>query len=149
MKPSLTSYFFALVRELSGQCHSLVPALSLFSLKNIESVIDVRGPSIVEPDGTDPDCLPRIRKDSTPITVLGHPTELDKLDTLIAKRNALCKRIMEKDGIPVDDLHKVMIHRLNLASGDRFHWNHEGFEVLADAVMKSILPFLQSTPKSK
>lgn len=43
MKPSLTLYFFAVVRELSGQCHSLVPAISLLSLKSIESVNDVRG----------------------------------------------------------------------------------------------------------
>jgi hypothetical protein len=86
---------------------------------------------------------------TTPITVLGHPTELNKLDGLISKRNALCKRIMKEDGIPVDDLHKVMIHRLNLARGDRFHWNSEGFEVLADAVVKSILPFLQNTHSFK
>ncbi len=86
---------------------------------------------------------------TTPITVLGHPTELNELDKLISKRNALCKKIMSEEAIPVDDLYKVIIHRLNLASGDRFHWNHEGSEVLANAVVQSILPFLQNAHSPK
>ena len=63
MKSSLASYFFAVVRELSGQCHSLVPAISLLSLKSIESVNDVRGPSVVDVRRNGPGCLSRIRKD--------------------------------------------------------------------------------------
>ena len=50
--------------------------------------------------------------------------------------------------IPIDDLHEEMIHRLNLARGDRFHWNREGSQILARAVVKSILPFLQNMPSS-
>lgn len=85
---------------------------------------------------------------TTPITVLGHPTELSKLNDLISKRNALCKRVMKENKIQVDDLYEVMIHRLYLGRGDRFHWNSEGFQLLANAVVKSILPFLQHTPSS-
>ena len=43
MKPSLASHFLAVVRELSGQCHSLVHAISLLCLKSIESANDLEG----------------------------------------------------------------------------------------------------------
>jgi hypothetical protein len=86
---------------------------------------------------------------TTPVTVLGHPTEISKLNNLISKRNALCKSIMKGNNIQVDDLYKVMIHRLSLARGDRFHWDRDGYQILANTVAKSILSFLQSTNPPK
>lgn len=86
---------------------------------------------------------------TTPITVKGLPTQLDPvLNPLIVERNTLCAPIMQENGIEVDDLYSVVAGRLDLARGDRFHWNSEGFQLLADAVVKAILPYLKpSAPK--
>jgi len=81
---------------------------------------------------------------TTPITVLGHPTELDDLDKLVSERNAICAAIMKDNQIAIDDLHAAMATRLALAAGDRFHWNNEGFDLLADTVTNMLLPLLES-----
>ncbi len=75
---------------------------------------------------------------TTPVTVQGHPGQLDSLDKLISDRNATCVPIMQANGIAIDDLHQVMMSHLDLALGDRWHWNQAGFELLAKTVTDSI-----------
>ena len=75
---------------------------------------------------------------TTPVTVQGHPGQLDDLDKLISDRNAVCMPIMQQNGIAVDDLHQLMASHLDLALGDRWHWNQAGFDILAKAVAASI-----------
>ena len=75
---------------------------------------------------------------TTPVTVQGHPGQLDDLDKLISDRNAVCVPIMQANGIVVDDLHGLMLPHLDLAAGDRWHWNSAGFDLLAKAVAASI-----------
>jgi hypothetical protein len=76
---------------------------------------------------------------TTPVTVQGHPGQLDALDQLISSRNALCVPIMQENGVAIDDLHALMMSHLDLALGDRWHWNAAGFDLLAHAVCSSIL----------
>jgi hypothetical protein len=81
---------------------------------------------------------------TTPITVLGHPTELDDLDKVVSDRNAVCTAIMKDHQIVIDDLYAVMVTKLTLAAGDRFHWNNEGFDLLAETVTNALLPLLEN-----
>jgi len=76
---------------------------------------------------------------TTPVTVQGHPGQLDGLDQLISSRNAVCVPIMQQNGVAIDDLHALMMSHLDLALGDRWHWNAAGFDLLAHAVAASIL----------
>ncbi len=76
---------------------------------------------------------------TTPVTEAGKPGWVDPLDNLISDRNAICERIMQENGIPVDDLHSLMMSHLDLARGDRFHWVDKGYDLMADSVTKQIL----------
>lgn len=75
---------------------------------------------------------------TTPVTVLGAPGQLDPVDQLISDRNAICARIMQQEDIEEDDLHALLLPHLDQAKGDRFHWNDEAYELLADTVARSI-----------
>jgi hypothetical protein len=75
---------------------------------------------------------------TTPVTVQGHPGQLDELDKLISDRNAVCVPLMQGNSIGIDDLHQLMLTHLDLAAGDRWHWNHDGFDLLAKTVADSI-----------
>jgi hypothetical protein len=44
----------------------------------------------------------------------------------------------------IDDLYAVMVTKLTLAAGDRFHWNNEGFDLLAETVTNALLPLLEN-----
>ena len=83
---------------------------------------------------------------TTPVTVQGHPGQLDVLDKLISDRNAVCVPIMKENGIALDDLHSLMMEHLDLALGDRWHWNQAGFDILAKAVVSTILKDMQASP---
>jgi hypothetical protein len=76
---------------------------------------------------------------TTPVTVQGHPGQLDPLDKLISDRNAVCVPIMQENGVTIDDLHALMLPHLDLALGDRWHWKPAGFELLAQTVAAAIL----------
>lgn len=80
---------------------------------------------------------------TTPMTVAGAPGKLDELDKLIAERNQVCKLIMQREGIPVDDLYGLLLTHLDLAAGDRAHWTDKGYDLLADAAASSIGSELQ------
>jgi hypothetical protein len=83
---------------------------------------------------------------TTPVTVQGHPGELDAVDQLISSRNAICAPLMQQNGIGIDDLHQLMLPHLDLALGDRWHWKPAGFDHLATAVANSIASNL-ATPR--
>jgi len=75
---------------------------------------------------------------TTPVTAAGAPGKLDALDKLIAERNQLCKPIMQREAIPIDDLYGLLLTHLDLAAGDRFHWTDKAYDLLADAAASSI-----------
>lgn len=82
---------------------------------------------------------------TTPVTMAGAPGKLDALDKLIAERNQVCKTIMRKEGIPIDDLYGLLLPHLDLAAGDRAHWTGKGYDLLADAAASSISSELQKS----
>jgi len=86
---------------------------------------------------------------TTPVTAAGKPGELDPLDKLISDRNDICKSIMQEKGIPIDDLHGLMMDHLDWARGDRFHWVDKGYDLMANTVAHSITERLASTSSPK
>jgi len=45
---------------------------------------------------------------------------------------------MKEYGIPVNDLYGLMSDKLQLASGDKFHWNASGYQHMARQVVRLI-----------
>jgi hypothetical protein len=77
---------------------------------------------------------------NTPATVAGKPGVLDQeLEKTITGMNTDARAVAEKEGMAIDDLHALMTDKLNLAAGDRWHWNGKGQGVLAEAVTASVL----------
>ncbi len=72
---------------------------------------------------------------STPVTVQGKPTELNaEINPIIVERNRMAAEVMQAYGIAINDLYGTVSGKLELASGDRFHWQREGYRVMAEQV---------------
>jgi len=63
----------------------------------------------------------------------------------IIRRNAIAKEYFSSQGIPVDDLHGLMVPHTDLHSDD-IHFNPEGSALLAKHVVDSIVPLLPIKP---
>jgi hypothetical protein len=94
--------------------------------------------------------LPRARliwASTTPVTVQGKPLELEpEINPVIIEHNRLAANVMAGMNVPVDDLYSLLVNRRELARGDRFHWTAPAYELLAKAVVKSVLTELEKPP---
>lgn len=80
---------------------------------------------------------------NTPVTVEGHPDQLNpEINPIIISLNDAVRPIMEENKVPVDDLYTLMLDKLSLAAGDRFHWTAAGRTLQAEAVSQAILKAL-------
>jgi hypothetical protein len=81
---------------------------------------------------------------TTPSTIQGKPGVADEeLNKLLNERNDMGRKIMGEKKIAIDDLWNLMIDKLNLMRGDRWHWKKEGSDLQAEAVTKSIADALR------
>jgi len=76
---------------------------------------------------------------TTQITQKGKPMILDPVNNkTIRDRNMIAAKVMKEYGIPVNDLYALMSDKLQLASGDKFHWNGSGYQHMAKQVISFI-----------
>jgi len=77
---------------------------------------------------------------STPVTVQGKPTELEpEINPIIVEHNRMAARVMAEMDVPVNDFYGLLVDKLELARGDRFHWTAPAYEILAQTVTESVL----------
>ncbi len=81
----------------------------------------------------------------TPVTETGKPELNKEINPTIAKRNGLAKEVMTKFNIPVNDLYALVADKLEFAKGDRFHWKNEGYKLMGNQTINSILNELNTT----
>ncbi|MGB8169181.1 MAG: SGNH/GDSL hydrolase family protein, partial [Chthoniobacteraceae bacterium] len=75
----------------------------------------------------------------TPVTVKGHPEQLDpEIQQTIEEHNRLALQVMKEEGVAIDDLAGLVASRLELAAGDQFHWKSAGVALFTEAVSKAI-----------
>ncbi|OGV32268.1 MAG: hypothetical protein A2020_14725 [Lentisphaerae bacterium GWF2_45_14] len=84
-------------------------------------------------------------RNSTPITVKDKPEDLDMRpdgNPLVIERNNVAAKIMEKYGVPVDDVYSLLVSHSEYSSGDGFHYNQTGWKFIAghiaDTIRKSL-----------
>jgi hypothetical protein len=76
---------------------------------------------------------------STPVTVSGKPDKLDpEKNPRVCERNRLAAEIMRSRKIPVNDLYNLVLGKSELSSGDGYHYNQSGTEVLSAKVAATI-----------
>ena len=78
---------------------------------------------------------------STPVTTKGEPAELKlepEINPVIVEHNRLAARVMAEMKVPVNDFYALLMHKLNLARGDRFHWTGPAYKLLGKKVTASV-----------
>ncbi len=86
---------------------------------------------------------PLIWASSTPITERDHVDVLAENNEKVTARNALAAEIMKAQEIPTSDLYQVVVGKPELRSEDGYHYNGQGYDVLAKAVADAVLPYIK------
>ena len=75
----------------------------------------------------------------TPVTVKGHPEQLDpEIQPIIAQHNKMALEVMKEEGVAIDDLDGLVHGRLELAAGDQFHWKPPAMALMTEQVAAKI-----------
>jgi hypothetical protein len=86
---------------------------------------------------------------STPVTVKDQPTELHpEINPVIVEHNRMANEVMAEMDVPINDFYSLLVDKLKLARGDRFHWKREAYDLLAKKVVASIERELAQGPAS-
>jgi lysophospholipase L1-like esterase len=64
-----------------------------------------------------------------PVTALG-----DK-NLVVLRINRLAEQVMKEEGVEVIDMYTPLAARLDLASGDEYHWSGPAYKIIADAII--------------
>ena len=76
---------------------------------------------------------------TTPVTVKDKPSVLDDtLTNVVVEHNTAVEPLIKTYNLHVDDLYTLMIGHLDLAKGDKWHWNSSGAKLMAQSVVESI-----------
>ena len=71
-----------------------------------------------------------------PVNSLG-----DKNDVVV-RLNAISERVMKEEQIEIIDIYSVLAKRLELASGDGYHWQRAAYETIGREIAKRVLSAL-------
>ncbi len=78
----------------------------------------------------------------TPVTETEKPELNKEINPTISKRNTIAEVVMKKYDVEVNDLYGLVVDKLQLAKGDRFHWKAEGYELMGNQCVEAILAAL-------
>lgn len=88
------------------------------------------------------DKLPKARliwATSTPVTAKENPTELHpEINPVVVDHNRMANEVMTQLNVPINDFYEMLVDKLELARGDRFHWKRPAYDILARAVAVSV-----------
>ena len=87
---------------------------------------------------------------TTPMTTKTRPIAVDpKFNPVIVGRNQVAARVMAENQIPVADYYGILVNKLDLAAGDRFHWTKPAYELLAQCAAAQIEQALAASAPMK
>jgi hypothetical protein len=61
-------------------------------------------------------------------------TSLGDKNDIVIRLNTLSGRVMKEEGIAVIDAYSLLASRLDLAAGDKYHWQGSAYQLLADEI---------------
>lgn len=85
---------------------------------------------------TTPHTAPRPDKDR-PVDQLG-----DKNDVVV-RLNTISGQVMKEEGIEIIDVYSILAEKLELASGDGYHWSSPAYEIITREISGKVLPVLK------
>ena len=69
----------------------------------------------------------------------GKPAQIDpEINSTILNHNRMAANVMTEMGVPINDFYSLLIGKLDLSIGDKFHWTGAAYKILADAATTSI-----------
>lgn len=74
--------------------------------------------------------------------------ELGGKNDVVVRLNRLSMQVMEEEGIEVIDVYPLLASRLDLASGDGYHWQGPAYTIIADAIVARIAGVLGAPARS-
>jgi alpha-L-fucosidase len=84
---------------------------------------------------------------TTPMTTTTKPIALNpEFNPLIIERNRIAEKVMAENHVPVLDYYSILATKLDMAAGDRFHWNGWGYQLLAKCATDNIVQTLKLDP---
>ena len=72
-----------------------------------------------------------------PVASLG-----DKNDVVV-RLNTLSAQVMKEENIEWIDVYTILASKLELANGDKFHWQNPAYEIISQEVSKRVVPVLK------
>lgn len=73
----------------------------------------------------------------------GMPGQLDpEINGTILEHNRMASNVMREMQVPESDFYGLLVDRLELARGDRFHWTPPAYTLLAEKVVEAVLAAL-------
>jgi len=76
---------------------------------------------------------------TTPMTTKTKPIALDsEFNPLMVERNQIGAKIMQENQVSIADFYGILVAKLDLAAGDRFHWTKPAYELLAQEAVTHI-----------
>lgn len=85
---------------------------------------------------TTPHTAPKPAKDQ-PVDQLG-----DKNDVVV-RLNTISEKVMKEKGIEIIDVYSILTGKLELASGDGYHWSRPAYDMITRKITEKILPLLK------
>ncbi|MDF1753368.1 MAG: SGNH/GDSL hydrolase family protein [Verrucomicrobiales bacterium] len=85
---------------------------------------------------TTPHTAPRPAKDQ-PVSELGEKNDV------VVRLNHISQQVMEAEGIEVIDVYSPLAEKLELASGDGYHWRSPAYQFITREISEKVLPTLK------
>jgi lysophospholipase L1-like esterase len=82
---------------------------------------------------TTPHTAPKPAPDK-PVASLGEKNDV------VVRLNTLSAPVMQAEGIALIDVYAILAQRLELASGDGYHWQGAAYQIITDELAKRVLP---------
>ena len=66
----------------------------------------------------------------------------DKNDVVV-RLNTISDKVMKEKEIEVIDVYSILAGKLELASGDGYHWSRPAYDIITREITEKILPLLK------
>ena len=63
----------------------------------------------------------------------------EAINPIVVRRNEIADAVMKEGGMTVNDLYGLMSDKLERVRGDKWHWQKEAYEIMAQQIMEKIL----------
>ncbi len=85
---------------------------------------------------TTPHTAPKPAKDK-PVDSLGEKNDV------VVRLNTISEQVMQEEGIDIIDIYSILAKKLELASGDGYHWGRTAYEIITGEISGKVLPALK------